>query len=244
LHFNSGYQLYGVLMAALDNDAFGEAVHGQDAAHISQYVKYISPGRGEWVINLLGEEAVERLAPVLDTMETFHLNLPDTDVRITDRQCETIPVLRVLWDASQAAVPSERIKLAFRTVTSFKSDGAYALFPTVPWIINSLIKKWNDTWPDSVIDDEDATAMLINGLRISSYRLSSGIYPLKGAKIPGFTGEVTLTARLPAALMELARPLLYFGRYGGIGVKCALGMGGVDVQGLAGEVSVLGECAG
>jgi hypothetical protein len=83
----------------------------------------------------------------------------------------------------------------------------------------------------TVIDDEDATAMLINGLRISSYRLSSGYYPLKGAKIPGFIGEVTLTARLPSALMELAKPLLYFSRYGGTGIKYALGMGGVDVWG-------------
>jgi CRISPR-associated endoribonuclease Cas6 len=234
LHFNSGYQLYGVLMAALNNDTYGEALHGQDTTPISQYVKQITPGKGEWVVNLLGEAAAERLAPVLDTITTLHLNLPDTDVHITDRQCETVPDLRALLEASENAIKSERVKLIFRTVTSFKSDGAYAIFPTIPWIINSLINKWNDTWPESVIEDDDAAAMLINGLRISSYRLSSGYYPLKGAKIPGFIGEVTLTARLPAALVELVRPLLYIGRYSGIGIKCALGMGGVNAVGMGG----------
>jgi CRISPR-associated endoribonuclease Cas6 len=229
LRFGSGYPLYGALMAAMANDAFGDVLHEPEATPVSQYVKYISPGRGEWVVNLLGAAAAERLGPLLDTLETLRLNMPDTPLRITEKKRETLPNLRALLDASQINISAERIKLTFRTVTSFKSVGEYAIFPTIPWIINSLINKWNQVWPASVIEDEDAAAMLVKGLRISSYRLSSGLYPLKGIKIPGFTGEIILTARLPAALVELLKPLIYFSRYSGVGIKCALGMGGVNV---------------
>ena len=71
---------------------------------------------------------------------------------------------------------------------------------------------------------------LASGLCISDYSLHTVRYNLKNAYIPAFTGRVTVTARLPVPLLELWNALLCWAPYSGIGIKTALGMGGVDVR--------------
>jgi CRISPR-associated endoribonuclease Cas6 len=225
-----GYRLYGALMAVLENSEYGALMHEQEITPISQYFVGSGLKRGDWVINLLNDTAIENFGEALNAMENLRLNRPGADVRIVSKQCETVPGARDLFIMAEKNLKPDRFVFNFRTSASFKSGGEYALFPSAEWIVNSLVSKWNIAWPLSAIADGDAVAALIRGLRITSYKLRSSYYPVKGVKIPGFTGEITLLARMPAALLELARPLFYFGRYSGVGIKTALGMGAVEVK--------------
>ncbi len=80
------------------------------------------------------------------------------------------------------------------------------------------------------MEDEDAFHMLVSGLTLRRYRLTSRDYWLKGQRIPGFMGSVQFSTRLSAPIMELWRLLVAFAPYCGIGVKTALGMGAVTTS--------------
>ena len=64
------------------------------------------------------------------------------------------------------------------------------------------------------------------------YVFPEGSYPIKNTRIPGFVGSAVVEARLALPLLELWNALLSFAPYGGIGIKTALGMGGVSVEPL------------
>ena len=121
-------------------------------------------------------------------------------------------------------------RLEVRTPASFKSRGQYQILPTPRLILQSLIKQWNGCFPDCPIEDEDGQGMeaMAAGLLCRGYQLRDQGYFLKGNHIPGFVGGMTLdSTRLPGFHRTLADALLYFSGYAGIGIKTALGMGGV-----------------
>ena len=80
-----------------------------------------------------------------------------------------------------------------------------------------------------LLEDDDAIQMLTNNLRIRSYRLKSSTYRLKQNSIPGFCGEIVISSKLSPPMLELWKILLIFSEYAGIGIKTALGMGGVSI---------------
>ena len=131
-------------------------------------------------------------------------------------------------------LPEHRtMKLRFLTPTTFKSDGSYVNLPSVPLIMRNLLNKWNGCFAEVCpIEDEDGEGIqaIANGLRIAEYRLSSRDYLLKGQSIPGFTGELTLKCRLDGFHLTMANLLLHFAPYAGVGIKTALGMGGVTCK--------------
>ena len=122
--------------------------------------------------------------------------------------------------------------LRFQTPTAFKSQGQYLNLPTSRLIVQSLLQKWNGCFPDCPIEDEDGQGMetIAAGLRCRRFRLRDQMYYLKGNSIPGFVGEMTLENRLSGFHRELADALLLFSGYSGVGIKTALGMGGVMHQ--------------
>ena len=230
LRHNWGYQLYGVLMKAHKGGSYGDALHAQEATPFSQHIVPAADGRGEWVVNLLGDAAIRQFGGRLDDLKSFRLNQANVAVAVTGREHELAPSAREMRGlAAKTIGDADRFAVSFRTPASFKYGSVYAFFPTVAWIVNSLVAKWNSTWAAADAVDDDSVAALVLGLRLSSYDLNSSYYPIKGANIPSFIGEISLTSKLSAPQMELWKTLLYFGRFSGIGIKCALGMGGVEV---------------
>ena len=96
----------------------------------------------------------------------------------------------------------------------------------------SLVLHWNTAFPDCQLSDPDALDAILRGLRILDYSLHTVSYPIKNTRIPGFVGSAVVEARLALPLLELWNALLSFAPYGGIGIKTALGMGGVSVEPL------------
>ena len=119
---------------------------------------------------------------------------------------------------------------SFLTAASFKQNGRYVIFPQERLILQSLIMRWNEVFPQYVLEDEDAFQAILAGIHIVDYQLRTSRFHLKGIRIPGFIGSCIVEARLALPLMELWNTLLLFADYSGIGIKTGLGMGGLQVE--------------
>lgn len=158
--------------------------------------------------------------------KTICLESEDISFAIEKIESEYIPSARELMKQSKALFnDAAQIEVKLLTPTAFKQDGSYVLYPTAQMMIGNLINKWNSLNKDIVIDDPYAVNEINNGLSISRYRLKSVNYNLKGVKVFGFVGDLTIKARLPAPLLEIVHLLFYFANYSGIGIKSTLGMG-------------------
>jgi len=224
LFSNWAYRLYSWLLSQLSAED-GEAFHSQSEHPVSQYLT-TERGTPIWHISLLDDQACELFSPVLDTVQ--EMDLHRGVVTVTGRNLTALDYR----DLATAGTESNARAAVFRllTPTSFKQNGRYVSFPQERLILQSLLNRWNNFCPEYPILDEDAIRMLEQGLRFGDYSLRSQRYPLKDTTIPGFMGELSVVSRLPAPMQELWNMLLQFAPYSGIGIKTALGMGGVRIH--------------
>ena len=223
-----GYRLYAALLA-MAPAPFSVDVHEDGVTPVSQFLSR----QGEdliWTMNLLGEDCRAALSPILEETREFYLEKDKVNLRVVDRRRERVPDVEALLD--MGAAHSGLHRLYFCTATGFKSRGRYLNLPTARLIVQSLIKKWNGSFPDCVVEDEDGEGLdaLAGGLRCRDFRLQSRMFYLKGSSIPGFVGDLTLENRLSGFQRDLANALLLFSGYAGVGIKTTLGMGGVKVK--------------
>ena len=52
---------------------------------------------------------------------------------------------------------------------------------------------------------------------------------MEGIRIPAFLGTVTLKIDGPQQMVNLIHLLLRFGEFSGVGIKCAMGMGAIEL---------------
>lgn len=223
-----GYHLYSALLDYASVD-FGNAVHCDAITPISQHLTIERESLAmSWTVNLLGEVSEQALSRTMKTVEQLTLGKDNVTLRVLDRKSFSVPSVDSLF--SQAAAFGDRHSLSFCTATAFKSQGRYCNLPSTRLIVQSLISKWNGSMKDCPIEDNDGVAVdvLSHGLRATKFRLYDRLYYLKGNSIPGFTGELILENRLTGFHHDFINMLLLFSNYSGVGIKTALGMGGVE----------------
>ena len=225
------YRLYGALLESAP-DEFGKQVHRQGVTPVSQFLEVSPKGAPCWVVSLLSPESEEALSPVLECRERFSLRREPREILIVERKKRQLPSPEGLL--LEGAVIKNKFRLEFCTATAFKSAGEYQILPTVRLILQSLILKWNGCFPECPIEDEDGEGLeaLCAGLVCRDFSLQSTDYPLKGVNLPGFVGEMVLENHLKGFHRELANALLLFSGWSGIGMKTALGMGGIRCRPL------------
>ena len=229
-----GYRLYAALLERLPPE-FGASVHSGEITPVSQFVSVGRDGGCLWTVNLLGADSESAVSPALDAADAFALDGGRLLLTIQQRRKRGIPDADTLLQ--QAAHSTGLHTLTVRTAAAFKSQGRYVSLPTERLIVQSLLKKWNGAIPECPIEDEDGAGMdaLANGLRFRGFRLRDAAYSLKGKRIPGFAGVLTLENRLDGFHRQVADALLIFAGFAGIGIKTALGMGGVECAQAAPE---------
>lgn len=222
-----GYHLYSSLLS-LAPHSFGERMHSDGITPVSSCIT-VQDKQVIWYVNLLGADIETVLSPIIEQQERYRLRRENQSLQVSTMQIEHIDSADTLL-----RLPEHRtMKLRFLTPTAFKSDGNYVNLPSVPLIMCNLLNKWNGCFAEECpIEDEDGGGIqaIANGLRIAEYRLSSCDYLLKGQPIPGFTGELMLKCRLNGFHLTMANLLLHFAPYAGVGIKTALGMGGVSCE--------------
>jgi CRISPR-associated endoribonuclease Cas6 len=225
--FESGYQFYGMLLQLVNPD-YAEMIHQDGISPINQYVI-----RGKdahtitWTINLLGDQACEQIAPIIEKADDFMLHKNNSKLTIKEMNVTVIPNDNTLLAKAHEFIDCQKPCLNFLTPTSFKKDGVYQIFPSVENIILNLVHRWNSYSEAFLFDDMDAINSLIDGIKIAGYDLHSSYYKMKGIQIPAFQGELRFTKRLSIPIAELFNLLLLFSEYSGVGIKTSLGMGAV-----------------
>jgi CRISPR-associated endoribonuclease Cas6 len=222
-----GYNMYGVLMQKLPEN-ITEQLHESTISPLSQYVTVDKVNNALiWHVTVVGD-INGQMEEVLTQTKEYHLAGHDSLLKV--RKCEKIMEMSYIDFAKMYLheMPySRRIRIITATPVSFKTGGEYALFPTVELTYKSAIQKWNAYAHDIVIDDDSILEQRVGCTKIVSYRLNSFYYQIKGVKIPSFSGEITLSIKGPEALVRLADLLLHYLECSGLGIKCALGMGGI-----------------
>lgn len=220
------YLLYAALLEKGPIE-FAKKVHEDKITPVSQFLT-TDKGQLSWTINLLGDMSEKAFVSVLDKQKTFFLRSENVSLNI-DR-CEKEFIADTDEFFFRAVGCSRQHTLKFCTATAFKSQGKYRILPTEQLLIQSLVKQWNGCFPECPIEDGDNEGIhtLTAGLRIQRVDLDNDIYHIKQGKIPGFVGSLRIGNYLEGFHRKLADVLLLFSGYAGIGIKTALGMGGVQ----------------
>ncbi len=224
------YHLYAALLERLPPE-FAQRVHEDGASPVSQYL-CVREDTLYWTVNLLGEAAEALAGPALEQCQPFQLRKNGVVLTPELERREQIADVEELF--RQGAARSRLHRLEFRTAAAFKSQGQYRSLPTPRLVLQSLMKKWNGCFPDCPIVDEDGEGMdaMAGKLNFHAFSLWNAAYVLKGQSIPGFRGTLTVENKLSGFHRELADALLFFSGFAGVGIKTALGMGGVRHQNL------------
>ena len=221
LPFTAAYALYAALLEQAPGD-FATRVHDSAVTPVSQHVC-----ADRWQVSLLGTEAIDALAPTLESLEELFLRRSQTRLELRLDQIRTVPSVEALLQTP----PIRRGTLRFVTPTAFKSAGAYQLLPTQRLVMQNLILKWNGCFGElcPIEDEGGGLEALANGLRYDAVELHTHSYSMKHTQIPGILGSINFDNRLSDFHRQLAQALLTFGTYSGLGIKTALGMGGLQL---------------
>lgn len=219
------YAFYSCLLSLLPGD-YAEELHAPKETPISQCL-YRKNTETLWKISLLDQTTYDVYHAVLDDLNSLPLNTGETGLALLETERLTA---EQLIEKSRAITSDRFFSLNILSPTAFKQNGKYTVLPEKNLILQSLVKKWNAAFSSVPLEDEDAMHLLSDGIRISDYQLRTTRFLLKDNKIPGFIGSLRIDTHLSAPMMELWRMLLAFSEYSGIGIKTALGMGGVALR--------------
>lgn len=227
--FDWGYQMYGYICDIL-NPSIVEEIHQTMHTPFSQFL-INSNGKDEleWRISIL-DSSVDMMDGMLEIGNKIKLTKYNAELVITGKEISTISKRDFCKEYIIEGKSSRIKKVNILTPASFKSDGEYMIFPTSNLIINSALSKWNSVMGKYNIDDENAIGELMESCKIVGYKLKSIDYLLKGVKIPGFVGELTLKLSGNPRVMCLNSMLIDFLEFSGLGIKSALGMGACVVK--------------
>ena len=222
-----GSLFQGFIMENIDTD-YADTLHVSTLHPYSQYVT-MKDDRIIWTLNTLNTEAKEKIADKVKKMEKINIKYKGNEYKIVSTKEESISYQNLVKE-SYLKDGGRRLKVTFLTPTSFKQDGRYVIFPTVRLIFQSLMMKFDKSSSDMEVFGKDILETFENYTEITMYKLRSTYFHLDGTKIPAFIGDITITVKGPAQLVNLANLLLKFGTYSGVGIKTGIGMGGIAFE--------------
>lgn len=220
--------LHGVLMERMDASYAGR-LHTQGLKPYSQYLHVGE--RKEWRIKTLTAEAYQQIiSPLLDgQFQEFDIEKKGIHIKVRKKELK-ISSYQELLDEFYSNSCSRTLHLEFLSPTSFKSNGRYIIMPDMRYIYQSLMNKYSAASIDMDMYDEETLRQLAGGSIITQYRLRSVSFPLEGVKIPSFKGSMRVKVNGTDTMARYVRLLARFGEYSGVGIKTAMGMGGMKVN--------------
>ena len=184
-----------------------------------------------WTISTVTYEAYENvICPLLkDDVKSFYCRNKGVELLVVDKQLEAYQE----EDFVAANLYNDYYKIfdvEFITPVAFKSEGKYMNYPTVKWIFQSLINKYNARSDEEDLQEDKILQMIEDSVSIIGYKLRSTVFRLERTKVPAFIGNVKLKADCSQDNINLINYLLKFGEYSGVGIKCSIGMGAIRVS--------------
>lgn len=225
-------------MSSLFHGALMELVGEESAAwlhhrHVNPYSQYIQYKDDciWWTIQTMSTEAYEKIIlPLLqEEIQEIEISYHEMKFQIQDKQLSQITqndFLRKQYFCNY----DHLFTIRFLTPTAFKSNGKYQNYPTIRWIIQSLMNKHDSLESENEIFDFEVLEKLEEDCSIIKYNLRSTMFSLEGIRVPSFMGSITILVKSGQSVVNLINYLLMLGKYSGVGIKSSIGMGAIDVE--------------
>ena len=225
---SSGSLFQGALMQRID-PTYGDYLHESRLKPYSQYIE-CRQSQIMWTFHCLTEESIQKMieSPEIKNWETIHIEHKNIDLKICERRITKLSEEELMARTFFSHCP-RTVKVQFVTPTSFKSNGSYQIYPSISHIFNSLINKFDAVSEQAKLASPEILSDLVQNTVTIGYNLRSTMFHIEGVKIPSFIGTMTLKLIGPQQLVNLTHMLLQFGTYSGVGIKTAMGMGGMRI---------------
>ena len=231
--YNLGSIMHGMLMDKF-TETEKESFHLQGLKPLTQHIIVDKNKKVIWRICGLDEKIEERLKEIITVdfnNKEWYLKQKGYDIH-ADKDIKIVnkPYNQIAEECFVQNYLRRRVRLKLRTPMGFKKDGDYVTFPSAELITKSLYAKWCSFSKTLRLDDEKALEQLCTNTYISGYNLRSAKFKLEGTSINSFIGILEISVTGPDALVRLAIMLFEYAKFCGIGIKTALGMGGVEIN--------------
>lgn len=229
--FRWGSILHGAFMDRLPADV-ATRLHASELKPWTQHMEEIKTGSFLWVVSALSceiEDILEKYLlqrlPMQWTLKQkgFQITL-EAPVKVTRKSYSEL-----LVTASRISTGGKSFCVDFVTPTAFKSAGKYISSPSSGLIFRSLLQKWNVFSADPYNSSEIDPNQIIYGIDTKVDQIVSAAYSVNGQTIPGFRSKLLVSLNGSPAMNQLNILLLCYAKFAGVGIKTALGMGGVTV---------------
>lgn len=227
--FALGPALQSVLMEHVD-ESYAAQLHISTLNPYSQCCFRNDENELIWRITALTSEAMERLVAPASAIKTFRVRNLNESFDVTKTTIESFGTDRLL-ETLKGDAPSV-FKVRFVTPAAFRSKGRYVIIPDARFIFQNLLMRYNQVYAGDSEVDPDTLEYIVEHVAITSYGLRSRYFPRtmgKSDKIPAFMGSLTFRVVGPQSLRGLVAMLLTFGEVAGVGIKTAMGMGGMQL---------------
>ncbi|WP_302442440.1 CRISPR system precrRNA processing endoribonuclease RAMP protein Cas6 [Colibacter massiliensis] len=227
-----GSLLHGFIMGLIA-PAYAEKMHEEGLRPFTQYVFYDKKKeRLIWRVAALTELAVEGIIKPLENLPRA-VELRQKNMLLERGNCTTCYegfYQKIMDDFFCTSKLHSSVTLRFRTSASFKRDGGYALYPELSSILRSILQKWNAFTTAETIEATDMVQVLGNEAFIAGYELSMHPFALEHTRVTAFRGTLKIFFKRNQMMRRILGLLFFYSQFCGIGIKTALGMGGVAVD--------------
>ena len=228
LGYYQSSNMQGILMEQIDT-VYADKLHDQGLKPYSQLL--LSGEPKQWIIKTFTQEAYQEIIlPLLDKeFSQFTIEKKAIHITVRGKSLKTLPKQELL-NEFYTGTCRRHLDLEFLTPTAFKSGGRYIIIPDTRYIYQNLMNKYSAASPDLEMYDPETLEQLTDHSNIVQYRLKSVLFPIEGVKIPAFKGMISIKITGTDTMARYARLLARFGEYSGVGIKSAMGMGGLKIK--------------
>ena len=227
INVNSGSLFHGALMELIDKD-YGDILHENSLKPFSQNLQVLDENI-IWTVNCLNDECSKKFSEAIKGIEKINIKKKDLELNILSKRTESNSYKDFI-DDTYFSDAGRIFKIYFNTPATFKINGRYSIYPDLTEMYKNLIRRFDAFSDGFSLYDEDMLDTLISSTNIIGYKLKSTVYHIESIKIPSFIGYLIIRVSGTAQTAQIAKLLLKYSEYSGVGIKTALGMGQTRIE--------------